>query len=337
MSRLIPGIILVLTAAVAAESSDVPLDKALRLNKPVIRNEVAGFLKHGQTIVLQREGRIEAIDRNSGAVSVLPLKRWGLVSPDETRLFDPYDASLINLDGTGRVKPAGELDPLYQKFGWTPKGNILLFRGNEYSDGATWDERLKCRMTEFQLTGPKDNALTIVREKDFPFNPLENDVMISPAGNKAAVQFGQAAPYWIKLFDLSSGAGRTIVQSERATTIRPVLHFWSPDGSSFLYSWNGLYLASTNGSSRLITKTNCEPIAFSPDGRTILMKKLLMKGSRLLESDLYQVDLEGKNVRQVTSHPKKIEGSVYWPDPDDVVYSDTTDYKKEFFRLLRLK
>lgn len=326
--------VVVLALALAA-ASDEPLERALGLGQPLLRNELVGFLGGGSRLVLRRGGRLEVFDRSTRRTEALSLPRWGAVSPDELRLYDPEEGFVVNLDGTGRVRPAPESDPIHLKWVWTAPDTALLFKGRVYAESEPWPERLRCVMQEVRVSG-RSNGLRVVRQKAMAFNPLENAVEVAPGGRHAAVQFGQVPPYWVKVFDLRTGAERTVLQVEDAMRARPTVHFWNRQGSAFLFSWNGLWLVTTNAERRLVTKDPCEPVGFSPDGQTILVKKPFVRGVTLVSSDLFLIDLEGREVAKVTDHPKLFEGRVFWPNPSEVFYTDTTDYRKEHFRLLRL-
>lgn len=327
--------VLLLASAAAFAAQDEPLDRAVGLDRPVLRHELVGFLEGGGRLVLRRGGRLEVYDRATRRTEILPLPRWGILSPDGLRLFDVDDGSVVNIDGTGRVRPAPESDPIHLRWAWTSPTSALLFKGRVYAESDPWPERLRCVMQELRLSG-RTNGLRVLRERPLAFNPLENAVEVSPTARHAAVQFGQVTPYWIKVFDLRTGAERTVLQVDDVTRARPTLHFWTPDGAAFLFSWNGLWLASTNGERRLVTREPCEPVGFAPHGKTLLVKKLFVKGVTLVASDLFLIDLEGREVAKATDHPKLFEGRVLWPNPAEVFYTDTTDYRKEHFRLLRL-
>jgi serine/threonine protein kinase/dipeptidyl aminopeptidase/acylaminoacyl peptidase len=185
----------------------------------------------------------------------------------------------------------------------------------------------------FQQGDPKTglNVFTIdmaskqvTRITNFDIGSPEQFFSISPDEERIAYSSGSDDGVHIFVIPVKGGAPQQVTNDSEATDGYP---FWLPDGRRIIYS------SKRNG----IFQT-C--IAFLDEGRTeqinlgisdTLISDVAPDGSKILlqqsreESDLWRVDIDGKNETRITSEI----GLELWPDvsPDgkDIVFQETTE------------
>lgn len=165
---------------------------------------------------------------------------------------------------------------------WSPDNAVLLYTSNSEGVGDL-----------FVMSGDSGVRIT---DRNAPYNYGQ----WSPDGRRIALQTRQAGNLDIAIMN-ADGSGFTVVVADSAQDVLPL---WSPDGRSIAFlSTRGLvtsdsapfpshiYLVpDTGGVPRQVTTTpltsSFGPQAFAPDGRSILMSRVVDGAPRLRLLDL---------------------------------------------------
>jgi hypothetical protein len=276
------------------------------------------------------------LDRASKQKTRLGLYKWGIVSPDGLRILPENSFEVMNMDGSGRRRLVETEDDVYVKTAWMPNGNILLIMAKAYEENGSQKDRQKAVLSEFRLTD-SSNSFEVVRSRDIQVDPLNNAILFSPRKDRLAAQYSLGSPRWVKIVDLATMA-ETQLPDEQNTKTSSVLFCWSPDGKYLVYQTGGnFFISDMKGVRTRIDVTNCVPVSFTPDSKYLLVKRFKVFRTRLLYSDLHFYGLDGREVQNLTRNSKIMEGDVFLVGDGEILYTDTTDFKKEYFRVMKLQ
>ena len=271
------------TATISASTADP---------NPNNNSSTAQAIVKTSPFVVKSNGKIAYFSDRAGSFSSLPTGIYGINangssdtllksgeffgtapawSPDGTRIvygrkgFDTFAAEIfvMNADGSGAVKIAGNVYQQNTRAAWSPNGTRLAYIGT-------------------------NNAIFVVNADGtglsrLPVSPASvNDLAWSPDGSKFAYSNGK------DIFVMGiDGSGQTNLTQDRPRVegepVASVLPKWSPDGARILFGArssnnNQIYVMNVDGSglAPLITQHQSQQPAWSPDGAKITFVSLNM-------------------------------------------------------------
>ena len=263
------------------------------------------FLSKGIIYVMDIDGKNKKQLLDNEKISVFNL----LWSPDGTKIaFSSWSQDsisqiyIMDADGKNMKQLTQQTDQAFiQSFSWSPDGTKIAF---DY-----WHENLGDPLMHFKVyVMDADGKNLKCLSSGTQFNN-ENPIW-NPDGTKIAFSSysHQHDKYDICIMNADGSNQKKLIDNEASINIAPC---WSPDGTKIVFMSKlndkdkyNLYLIDADGKKQTnLTKNQLDDLDFlcrpdwSPDG-----KKILLATEKSDNRDIYIIDVEGENLKQLTNN-----------------------------------
>jgi len=251
-------------------------------------------------------------------------------SPDGTQIvfqggfrYEQSELYTVNVQN-GELERLTENDTLDENPDWSPCGDWIAFASGVDASGGY----------KLWLINPDSHERkTVINDPSIQFDTSFSWPIWSPDAAKIAVitPMSPATMAW-DIIDVSSGHQVLLIKHEGAEVgLGPNMAAWHPNGKEFAYSSNqrgtfDIYVQAVEsnvaGEPKRLTELSCNSRApvWHPDKAIILFTCLYLDESEQIESQLYTVDVETLEIRQLTD-----EGNSFWgdwsPDGERIAFS----------------
>jgi len=254
-------------------------------------------------------------------------------SPDGTRLVFQdgfsYEESELYVANvlSGEVERLTDNDTMDENPDWSPCGDWIAFQSGVDASGGS---RL------WLISPDSGERKTVINDLDIRYDYAANWPLWSPQATKLAI----VGPIYDDLvwliFDVNTGQMIQLISHEGADVgLGPDMAAWSPDGRAFAYvsDWGGtidIYVqtveAQTVSEPEKLTDLLCATrwLSWHPIEKLILFTCLRLDNAGEPEGNLYTVNVETSEVRQLTHSGKDYYGS-WSPDGERIVFGTERD------------